>query len=129
VLVELIGEVAFAAAPLGPQDAARLLEQPRLARALAGLRGSAPVDRAALVALVCRVGDLLAAHPQVRSLDLNPVLAGPEGLVAVDWRLELGSAWRGESAPHDSSPAAEAGGADRGLASRGSSPRRAEETP
>jgi acetyltransferase len=33
------------------------------------------------------VGDLMVAHPEIAELDLNPVLAGPAGCVAVDWRI------------------------------------------
>jgi hypothetical protein len=33
------------------------------------------------------VGDLMVAHPELAELDLNPVLAGPHGCVAVDWRI------------------------------------------
>jgi acetyltransferase len=36
------------------------------------------------------IGDLMVAHPQIAELDLNPVLAGPDGCVAVDWRIRTG---------------------------------------
>lgn len=91
VNVELVNEMAFAAAPLGVRDAQRLLDQPRLARVLDGWRGTPAVDRAALTALIRHVGDFLAAHPQIDSIDLNPVLCTPDGVVAVDWRLVLRS--------------------------------------
>jgi acetyltransferase len=40
-----------------------------------------------LSALICAVGDLLAAVPEIAELDLNPVLATASGCVAVDWRI------------------------------------------
>jgi acetyltransferase len=35
-------------------------------------------------------GDLLASHPQITEIDLNPVLAGPDGALAVDWKIAVG---------------------------------------
>jgi acetyltransferase len=87
VLVEVLDDVAFAAAPLGRDAAARLLDRPRAARLLDGLRGSPAVDRAAIADVVRAVGDLMATFPQIRELDVNPLLAGPDGCTAVDVRL------------------------------------------
>jgi acetyltransferase len=92
VHVELIDEIAFAAAPLQPRDARRLFDRPRLARVLDGWRGAPAVDRAALTELICQVGDVIATYPRIDALDLNPVIATPDGLVAVDWRLVDSSA-------------------------------------
>jgi hypothetical protein len=61
---------------------------PRGASLLTGARGTV-VDRSAVVALVHAVGQVMAAHPEVEELDLNPVLAGPGGCVAVDVRLVM----------------------------------------
>jgi acetyltransferase len=54
---------------------------------LSGVRGVQSVDLDALSALICAVGDLLAAVPEIAELDLNPVLATASGCVAVDWRI------------------------------------------
>jgi hypothetical protein len=52
---------------------------------LDGYRGSAPIDRVALVTLIDRVAELgAAAGSTIRSLDLNPVLASPTGTWLVD---------------------------------------------
>ena len=56
---------------------------------LAGGRGNPPVDLDALARTVVAAGDVLAAAPAVTALDLNPVLATPDGAVAVDWKVEL----------------------------------------
>ncbi len=61
----------------------------RGARLLTGYRGSPPVDTAALDDLLLRVGRLAEELPEVAELDLNPVLAGPNGAVAVDVKLRL----------------------------------------
>jgi acetyltransferase len=54
---------------------------------LKGIRGVPPVDVAALAALAVTIGDLMLAHPELTEIDLNPILAGPDGYVAVDWRM------------------------------------------
>jgi len=94
VFVEAIDDVAHALAPLSPEDARRLLLGLRGHGVLTGARGHGiqpgtdpPVDLDALSALICAVGDLLAAVPEIAELDLNPVLAGASGCVAVDWRI------------------------------------------
>ena len=42
---------------------------------------------AELAALAVTIGDLMLSHPELTEIDLNPVLAGPDGYVAVDWRM------------------------------------------
>jgi acetyltransferase len=87
VLVEVLGDVAFALAPLGPDEARGLIRRLRGFPALTGARGRETVDLDALARLVSGVGDLLVAVPEVAELDLNPVLATAAGCVAVDWRV------------------------------------------
>lgn len=86
VLVEIIDDVAFAAAPLTAPDAASLVGATRGAEILAGARGAPPADVGALAALACAVGDLMTAYPDLLELDLNPVLAGQNGCAAADFR-------------------------------------------
>jgi hypothetical protein len=56
---------------------------------LFGYRGSTPVDSAALEDLLLRLSVLGQQIPEVTELDLNPVIAGPDSVVAVDWRMRL----------------------------------------
>lgn len=87
VLVEAIDDVVLGLAPLRHEDARGLLRGLRGYGVLAGARGVQPVDLDALSAVICAVGDLLAAVPEIAELDLNPVLATASGCVAVDWRI------------------------------------------
>ena len=106
VLVELLGDVAFALAPLGPDEARRLLGRLRGFPALAGARGREAVDLDALARVVSAVGDLLVAMPEVAELDLNPVLATAAGCVAVDWRVvvsALAGFGGGQNSPYEGS--------------------------
>ncbi len=92
VLVEIIDDVCFAAAPLTATDAARLVRAPRGAAILDGARGKSPSDVGALAALARAVGDLMAGYPDLLELDLNPVLAGQNGCAAADFRVVVAHA-------------------------------------
>ena len=61
----------------------------KAARLVAGWRGAPPADRAKLADVLHRLSQLAVDLPEVSELDLNPVLAGPDGAVAVDARVRL----------------------------------------
>jgi acyl-CoA synthetase (NDP forming) len=90
VLVESQRDVQLAVAPVDEAQAAALLRSLRGAAIFGGLRGSAPVDLAPVIAMIVTVGDLMASHPEISELDLNPVLATATGCTAVDWRIRAG---------------------------------------
>ncbi|WP_328461259.1 GNAT family N-acetyltransferase [Actinoplanes sp. NBC_00393] len=92
VASELLGDLAWRAAPLTDRAAEALVDEPRAAPLLHGYRGSTPVDRAALIDLLLRVGRLADEHPKVRSLTLNPVLARPDGFSVLHAVVEYGDA-------------------------------------
>lgn len=88
VLVEVLSDVIFAKAPVTQAQAHAMLDRLKGRALLDGVRGAAPVDRTALCAMISEVSRLAAANAgRIASLDLNPVLAGSEGVVAVDWLL------------------------------------------
>jgi acetyl coenzyme A synthetase (ADP forming)-like protein len=89
VFAELIGDATLRIAPLTDVDAEELVTSGKAGRLVAGFRGSRPSDAAALTDLVHRLGRLAHDVPEVSELDLNPVVAGPAGCVAVDARVRL----------------------------------------
>jgi acyl-CoA synthetase (NDP forming) len=91
VFAELIGDAAFRLAPLTDVDAEELVTGGKAGRLVAGFRGAPAADAAALSDLVHRLGRLAEDVPEVCELDLNPVIAGPSGCVAVDARVRLRS--------------------------------------
>lgn len=93
VFVEVLDDVALAAAPLSEDEAGELIARLRGFPVLTGARGREPVDLDAVARLLARVGDLMAAAPDVVELDLNPVRCGPTGCVVADWRM------RGQNLP------------------------------
>jgi acyl-CoA synthetase (NDP forming) len=86
---ELIGDASFRLAPLTDADAADLVSAGKVGRLLEGFRGAPPADEAAVADLLLRVGRLADDLPEVAELDLNPVIAGPGGAVAVDARMRV----------------------------------------
>ncbi len=94
VFVEVLKDVAFRLAPLAVEDAHDLLGAIRGAAALDGVRGGPPVDREALVDLLLRVSRLALDFPEITSLDLNPVMALAEGVMAADARVVVGGGER-----------------------------------
>jgi ATP-grasp domain len=87
VLVEATRDVRLAVAPVDHGQALGLLGSLRGAAVFTGLRGRPPAALGPVADVIVAVGDLMAAHPEISELDLNPVLAGPDRCVAVDWRI------------------------------------------
>ena len=86
---ELIGEAGFRIAPLTVLDAQELVLDGKAGRLVAGFRGAAPADAGALVDLLLRLARLVEDIPEIAELDLNPILARPDGCVAVDARVRI----------------------------------------
>ena len=73
VLTELLDDVALRLLPVTRSDVEQMLEETALVLLLAGVRGSAPADRAALVEAILLVADMVSSWPAGCALDLNPV--------------------------------------------------------
>jgi acyl-CoA synthetase (NDP forming) len=89
VNVELWKDVVFRVAPLRDIDARAMIDQIRARALLEGFRGGPTVDKAALADVLLRVGALLAEHPEVVELDINPLVASESGAIAVDARIRV----------------------------------------
>lgn len=87
VLVEVVRDVAFRMAPFGRLDARDLIRGIRGVKLLDGVRGAGPVDSAALEEVLLRVSQLVTDFPDITELDVNPLLAFEDGVVAVDARV------------------------------------------
>ncbi len=88
-MVEVFRDRALALPPLNTTLARRMMEQTRIYRAFAGVRGRAPVDVEGLAALLVRFGDLVIENPRIREIDINPLLVSANGLLALDARVVL----------------------------------------
>ncbi len=87
IYVEVFGDVSFRVAPLTRADAEEMIAEVRGSRLLEGARGHPPADREALVEAILALSRLLMENPSVVEIDINPLLALPEGVMAVDARV------------------------------------------
>ncbi len=87
--VEVLADRAVALPPLNRALAAELVARTRVARLLAGYRSRPPADLAALYDVLGAVARLLAELPEVAELDINPLLADAQGVLAVDARVRV----------------------------------------
>jgi hypothetical protein len=88
-LVEIFRDRTLALPPLTSTLARRMMERTKIYKALAGVRGRAPVDRSALEQILIRFGQLISETPRIKEADLNPLLASPNAIVALDARILL----------------------------------------
>ena len=86
-LVEVFKDRALALPPLNSTLARRMMEQTKIFTALKGVRGRKPVDIAALEELLVRFSQLMVEQPWIKEIDINPLLASPERLLALDARV------------------------------------------
>jgi acetyltransferase len=87
--VERIGDRAVALPPLNLSLASALIERTRVARLLEGGGGRPPVDRDALALAIVQVAQVAVELPEVAELDVNPLLADDDGVLALDARIRL----------------------------------------
>jgi acyl-CoA synthetase (NDP forming) len=89
IFTEVYKDVAFRVAPLDEIDALNLIHELRGSKILEGIRGQPPADMDALVDVLMAVSSLMLKHSAISQLDLNPVIAYPDGVCAVDTRIVL----------------------------------------
>jgi acetyltransferase len=87
VAAEVIGDRVLGFPPLNERLARRMLESLRMWPLLKGFRGRPAADVDALVESLVRLSYLAADFPEVKELDINPLLATPAGVVALDARV------------------------------------------
>ncbi|MEI7744800.1 MAG: bifunctional acetate--CoA ligase family protein/GNAT family N-acetyltransferase, partial [Chloroflexota bacterium] len=88
-LVEVFKDRALALPPLNMNLAKHLIDETRIAEALKGVRGRKPIDKDILAALLVRFSELVAEQPRIAEIDINPLLASPERVIALDARVVL----------------------------------------
>ena len=84
VLAEYLDDVVLRLAPVSESEAVAMLTELRGSRLLDGVRGRPAIDRAAVARILVALGQLAEARPDIRAIDLNPVVAGQDGAIAVD---------------------------------------------
>jgi acetyltransferase len=88
-MIELIDDRAMELPPLNQFLARRLIDRSRVAETLGEWRGAAPVDMEALEQVLLRVSEMVCELPQLREMDINPIIVDESGALAVDARIVI----------------------------------------
>jgi acetyltransferase len=89
LLVEVYRDRSLALPPLNATLARRMMEHTKIFTALKGVRGRKAVDISALEQIMVRFSRLIVEQRWIKELDINPLLASPDGIVALDARVVL----------------------------------------
>jgi acetyltransferase len=91
IYVEALRDVTFRIAPFAPREAEAMLGEIRARAFLDGVRGQIPTDKQAIVDALLRIGQFAQDFPEITELDINPLIAYPQGqgVIAIDMRLVL----------------------------------------
>ncbi len=92
IAVEVMQDSALALPPLNEVLARDLISRTRVARLLAGYRNKPPADLNAVCRLLIQIGQLVSEIPEILELDINPVLADANGVIALDARVKVKAA-------------------------------------
>ena len=88
-MIELINDRAMELPPLNQFLARRLIERARVAETLGQWRGASAIDMEALEQVLLRVSEMVCELPQLREMDINPLIVDESGAVAVDARIVI----------------------------------------
>ncbi len=97
ILVEVLKDVSFRVLPISLLSAGRMIEEIKAYPMLTGTRNTPPCDKRAIKHLLVTCSEVMEAYPDIREMDLNPVIAYEKGLQVVDVRILL----KEEKAPQD----------------------------
>jgi acyl-CoA synthetase (NDP forming) len=89
IFVEILKDVNFRIAPLSLDDAREMITELKAYPLLKGFRNTPPADTDALVSILLNTSRLVMDHPEIKELDLNPVMAYQKGAKTVDARIIL----------------------------------------
>jgi len=89
ILVEVLKDVSFRIVPVTERDAREMIREIKGYPVLEGYRGQKPASIPALEKLIVKVSQFVEKNPQIKELDLNPIFAYPDKVVAVDARIIL----------------------------------------
>lgn len=87
--VEVVGDRALDLVPLDMNLAQAMIDETRIAKVMAGYRNRPPVDRDAVALTLCKLSQLACDIPEIRELDLNPIVADHEGVICLDARVRV----------------------------------------
>lgn len=88
-MVEILHDSAVSLPPLNAVLATRLIDRTKVSRLLGTFRDKPAVDHDAVINVLLRVSDLVCEIPEIEALDINPLFAGPTGVISIDARIQV----------------------------------------
>lgn len=89
IYTEILGDYAFRLAPVTEAEARDMIAELAFSKILAGARGEPACHQPSIVEALLKVSQLICDHPEIREIDLNPLIANERGAVIVDSRIIL----------------------------------------
>ncbi len=89
IFVELLKDVTFRVAPITAEDAREMVTKLKAYPLLTGYRNTPPADISAIIAILLNTSKLVMDYPEIKELDLNPIMAYEKGAKTVDARIIL----------------------------------------
>jgi acyl-CoA synthetase (NDP forming) len=89
IFVELLKDVSFELTPVSKPEAEEMISSIKTAKILQGFRGDKGVDIPGLVKIIQRVSQLVADHPRILEMDINPLAAFENSISAIDARIKI----------------------------------------
>jgi acetate---CoA ligase (ADP-forming) subunit beta len=89
VFVEVLKDVTFRIAPITEDEAAEMISEVKAYPLLKGYRNTPPADLKAITKILVNTSRLVTEHPEIKELDLNPIMVYEKGAKAVDARIIL----------------------------------------
>jgi len=90
IFVEVLKDVSFRVAPLATEDIEEMIHEIGGYKLLAGVRGEAPKDVEAVKEILVKVSQIALENPEIKEIDLNPVIVHEKGASIVDSRVIIG---------------------------------------
>ena len=87
IFVEILKDVSFRVAPITERDAAEMIEEIKAVKILDGARGMPPCHKPTLAEILHKTSKMLMENPEIKELDMNPILAYPDSAMIVDARI------------------------------------------
>ena len=87
IFVEVLKDVSFRVAPLADQDIDEMIKETKGYKVLTGIRGEKPKDIGAIRHILSILSDIAIDNPEIKEIDLNPVIIHEKGASIVDSRI------------------------------------------
>jgi acyl-CoA synthetase (NDP forming) len=90
IFVEVLKDVAFRVAPVTPNEIDGMVSEVKGYKLLTGVRGERPKDIEAVKDVILKLSRVALAHPEIKEIDLNPMIVHEQGISLVDSRIIIG---------------------------------------